>query len=99
MYFASACSMVNGALLVPELRRLAERLAADLGVMARPLLEAHQRGEDPGARVKHWLDWLATISSKKSGAEALTSAQLRLLTDGKRKNRIVSSRVYCCGVC
>jgi uncharacterized protein Yka (UPF0111/DUF47 family) len=83
----SACSRVNGSFLIPELRRLAQLLAEDLGVMARPLLEARRNGDDPGPRVKHWLDWLATIGSKKTGGETLTSEQLRLLTDGKRETK------------
>jgi uncharacterized protein Yka (UPF0111/DUF47 family) len=82
----AACTKVNGAFLVPELKRLAQRLAEDLGVMARPLLKAHRAGDDPGPRVKHWLDWLETIGSQGAG-EALTSDQLRLLTDGKRKGK------------
>ena len=83
----SACSSVNGSFLVPELRHLAQRLGEDLSVMARPLLEAHHQGDDPGPRVKHWLEWLETIGSKKSGGETLTREQLRLLTDGKRDTR------------
>lgn len=80
----AACVRVDGALLIPELRRLAERLGADLGVMARPLLEGHPKGDDPGARVKHWLEWLGSIGSSDAGCESLTSQQLRSLTDGKR---------------
>ncbi|HEY5309744.1 MAG TPA: phosphate transport regulator, partial [Casimicrobiaceae bacterium] len=83
----AACSRVNGAFLVPELRRLAQRLAEDLGVMARPLREARREGDDIGPRVQHWLDWLATIGSKQTGGETLTSDQLRLLTEGKRESR------------
>ena len=83
----SACSRVNGSFLVPELRRLAQRLSEDLGVMARPLLEAHPSGNDAGPRVKHWLDWLATIGSKKSAGETLNNEQLRMLTDGKRETK------------
>lgn len=83
----SACSSVNGSLLVPELRRLAQCLAEDLSVMARPLLEGHPDGDDPAPRVKHWLDWLAKIGSKKSGGETLTGEQLRLLTNGKRDTK------------
>jgi uncharacterized protein Yka (UPF0111/DUF47 family) len=83
-----ACSRVNGTFLIPELRRLAQRLADDLGVMARPLLEAHRNtDDDPAARVKHWLAWLATIGSGESGGETLSSEQLRLLTQGKRPNK------------
>ena len=88
----AACSRVNGAFVIPELRRLAQRLAEDLGVMARPLLDAHRAEVAPGPRVKHWLDWLATIGSKKSGGETLTSEQLRLLTDGKRQTKRVGMR-------
>ena len=80
----AVCSRVNGAFVIPELRRLAQRLVVDLGVMARPLLDPHREKDDPGPRVKHWLDWLAAIGSKNSGGETLTSEQLRLLTDGKR---------------
>ncbi len=83
----AACSRINGTFLVPELRRLAQRLADDMAVMARPLLEAPRNGEDPGPRVKHWRDWLDTIGSKKSGGETLTDDQLRLLTDGKRAGK------------
>ena len=54
----AACSRVDGVLLVPELRQLAERLAGDIGVMARPLLEGQQQGEESAARVAHWLAWL-----------------------------------------
>lgn len=80
----AACSRVDGALLVPDLRRLAQQLAEDLGVMARPLLEVPPKDEDPSARVGHWLDWLATIGSKTAGGETLTGEQLRCLTEGKR---------------
>jgi uncharacterized protein Yka (UPF0111/DUF47 family) len=81
----AACSWVNGNFLIPDLRRLAQQLAQDLGVMARPLLQAPRNGDDTGARVKHWLDWLATIGSKNAGGETLTSEQLRMLTEGKRE--------------
>ena len=83
----AACSRVNGSLLVPDLRRLAQRLAEDLSVMARPVLEAHRNDDDPGPRVKHWLGWLALIGSKESGGESLTSEQMCLLTDGKREGK------------
>ena len=79
-----ACSRVNGALLVPELRQLGHLLAEDLGVMARPLLETLPKDEGLSARVKHWLGWLAAIGNKKTGDVTLTSEQLRSLTDGKR---------------
>ncbi len=83
----AATSRVNGALVIPKLRRLAQKLADDLGVMARPLLKVPRQGDDPGPRVKHWLEWLAAIGSKESGGESLTSEQLRLLTDGKRSTK------------
>ena len=83
----ATCSRVDGALLVPELQRLTQRLAEDLGVMARPLLEAQWKDKELRPRLKHWLDWLAEMSSKKSGGDALTNAQLRSLTEGKRDSK------------
>ncbi len=84
----AASSRVDGAFQIPQLRHLTQCMAADLAVMARPVLAANRKGEDTAARVKHWLDWLATIgtppSSKSTGNEALTADQLRLLTTGKR---------------
>ena len=80
----AACSRVDGALLIPQLRRLAQRLAEDLGVMARPLLQAHGKGDDSGERVKHWLGWLGALGGKNTGGETLSSEQLRSLTNGKR---------------
>jgi len=49
----AASSQVDGTLLIPELHRLAQRLAEDFGVMARPLLEAHHAGDGPQERVRH----------------------------------------------
>jgi uncharacterized protein Yka (UPF0111/DUF47 family) len=83
----AACSRVDGAYQVPELRRLAQRLAEDLGVMARPLLDACGKDDEPAPRVQRWLDWLAAIGSKKTGGERLTVEQLRLLTAGKREGK------------
>jgi uncharacterized protein Yka (UPF0111/DUF47 family) len=83
----ASCSRVDGSLLVPDLRRLAQLLADDLGVMARPLLGAHRKDDDSGLRVKHWTDWLATVGSKKDEADRLSTEQLRLLTDGKRAGK------------
>jgi len=83
----AASSQVDGALLIPELRRLAQRLAEDLSVMARPLLEAHEThetGSDPHVRVKHWVDWLGALGGKHTNGETLSSDQLRSLTNGKR---------------
>jgi uncharacterized protein Yka (UPF0111/DUF47 family) len=88
----SACSRVNGSFLVPELRRLAQRLEEDLSVMARPLLEAQHQEFNIGPRVKHWLEWLAAIANEKSGGATLTSEQLRLLTDGKRETKRETKR-------
>jgi uncharacterized protein Yka (UPF0111/DUF47 family) len=83
----AACSRDNGDFRVPQLRRLAQQLADDLGLMARPLLEGRPQGDALRERLTHWQDWLETIGSKKSGPETLSSEQLRLLTDGKRHGR------------
>jgi uncharacterized protein Yka (UPF0111/DUF47 family) len=80
----SASSRVDGVLLIPELGRLVQRLADDLGVMARPLLEPHSKTDATRARVKHWLDWLAALGSKRAGGEQLSREQLHSLTSGKR---------------
>jgi len=83
----AASSQVDGALLVPELCRLAQRLAEDLAVMARPLLEAHPTGTATRERLDRWAEWLAAIGIKHSGVETLSSEQLRMLTSGKRENK------------
>lgn len=51
----AASSRVHGAFLVPELRRLAQRLAEDLSVMARPLLAADAKGDDRYVDPDTWL--------------------------------------------
>ena len=83
----ASCSTVDGSLLVPDLRRLSQRMTDDLRVMARPLLEAPPNGENPGARVTHWVEWLAALGSRKRGGESLNAEQLRLLTDGHRDRK------------
>jgi len=88
----AASSRVDGALIVPELRRLAQHLAEDLGVMARPLLEAHPLESDSRARLKHWVEWLGALSDKHSGSATLSHEQLRLLTSGKRESKRESKR-------
>jgi uncharacterized protein Yka (UPF0111/DUF47 family) len=88
----AACSQVDDGYLVPGLRRLAQRLADDLEVMARPLLEGQRGDHAPGPRVRHWIDWLGTLGSKKSAEDALASEQLRLLTDGRREAKRAGNR-------
>ncbi len=81
-----ASSRVDGAIVVPDLPRLAQRLAEDLGVMARPLLEAHPDEPALAARVRSWQDRLATLGDEKVGHETLTKEQLCQLTDGKPRH-------------
>ena len=83
----AASSLVDGELLVPELRRVAQRLAEDLGVMARPVLEAHDPGSDLRERVSRWVGWLEALGSKSSEVEALSSGQLRSLMSGKKEGK------------
>jgi len=83
----AASSQVDGALHIAELRRLAQRLAEALGVMARPLLEVHRTRDGLHERVKHWVDWLGVLGDKHKGGESLSGEQLRLLTNGKRENK------------
>ena len=78
----AASSRLNGTFHIPGLPRPTQRLAENLGLMARPLLEARGKDEDFCVRVQHWADWLSTIGGKKAGGEALTSDELRLLTAG-----------------
>ncbi len=82
----AAASQVEGALHIPELHRLAQCLAEDLAVMARPLLETPSSEIAPRERVKHWVDWLGALCDRHSGTETLSSEQLRLLTSGKRES-------------
>jgi len=82
-----AASQVDGALRIPELRRLAQRLADDLGVMARPLLEGRHAGDGAILRVQHWVEWLGALGDKHRGGETLSGEQLRSLTRGKREDK------------
>jgi len=66
---------VDSALRLPNLPRFAKRAAEELGVMARPVLEAHDNAFRE--RVQNWLAWLGKID-----AGELTNAQLRALTSG-----------------
>jgi uncharacterized protein Yka (UPF0111/DUF47 family) len=81
----AAASQVDGALLLPQLRRVGQCLAEDLAVMARPLLEAHDRGDELHMRVSRWVDLLAALGGKSAGGETLSPEQLRSLmsADGK----------------
>jgi uncharacterized protein Yka (UPF0111/DUF47 family) len=83
----AASSQVDGALLVPEMRRVAQRLAEDLGVMARPVLEAHDPGSDLRERVSRWVGWLEALGSKSAEGEALGSGQLRSLMSAKKSGK------------
>lgn len=86
----AAASRVEGALLMPGLQRLARHLAEDLGVMARPLLEVPDTGDDLRERVKHWSGWLGTLgapAAEQPGGETLRNGQLRALTSGKRADK------------
>ncbi|WP_204280259.1 hypothetical protein, partial [Raoultella ornithinolytica] len=60
---------VDSALRLPNLQRFAKRAAEELGVMARPVLEAHDNAFRE--RVQNWLAWLGKID-----AGELTNAQL-----------------------
>lgn len=82
-----AASQVDGALLVPDLPRMAARLAEDLSVMARPLLDSAAAADATRERLAHWLQWLEAFGEQHSGAEALSAEQLRLLTSGKRADK------------
>ncbi len=82
-----AASQVDGALLVPDLPRMAARLAEDLSVMARPLLDSAAAVDATRERLAHWLQWLDAFGEQHSGAEALSAEQLRLLTSGKRAEK------------
>jgi uncharacterized protein Yka (UPF0111/DUF47 family) len=83
----AAASQVGGALRVPELRRLSQRLAEDLSVMARPLLEAPSAETALRERLNHWVGWLGELGDPHSGRETLSVEQLRLLTSGKRQSK------------
>jgi uncharacterized protein Yka (UPF0111/DUF47 family) len=76
-------SEVDGLLRIPDLRRLAQLLADELGVMARPVLASCGAGEDPVDRVAYWLAWLGALVDRKVDSESLTREQLRSLTEAK----------------
>jgi uncharacterized protein Yka (UPF0111/DUF47 family) len=73
----ATASLADGALVVPELPRLVERLGGALAVMSRPLVEA--QGAAIGERVQRWLDWLRALQG-----DQVTGEQLRALTSGAR---------------
>jgi len=87
----AAASSVDGVLQLPGLRRLAQRMATDLVVMARPVLDAAAAHDPLRARSAFWLDWLGHLGGHDPavadpGAERLDEAQLHRLTDGQRSH-------------
>ena len=76
---ATAASEADGALRVPDLPRLALRLADDLGVMARPLVEGDGADAAFAERVTHWQAELNALSGP-----VLAAAQIEALTHGQR---------------
>ncbi|MBV8273483.1 MAG: phosphate transport regulator [Cupriavidus sp.] len=70
---------VDGAVRIPNLQRFARRAGEELGVMARPVLEAQDSA--PRERVQYWLAWLGKIEGDR-----LTREQLHALTAGTRAN-------------
>lgn len=77
----ASASLSRGLLRIPTLPRLFEWLREDLGVMARPLLEADDVDDALGTRVAHWREWLAA-----SAGEAVDATALALLTHGRRED-------------
>jgi uncharacterized protein Yka (UPF0111/DUF47 family) len=75
----AAATPVDGELHVPKLSRLAQGLADELTIMARPVLETCAPEAEPHARVAHWLTTLAALP-----ADHLSDAQLQSLTHGRR---------------
>ena len=76
---ATAAGEADGALRVPDLPRLALRLADDLGVMARPLVEGDGADAAFAERVTHWQAELNALSGP-----VLAAAQIEALTHGQR---------------
>ena len=76
---ATAASEADGALRVPDLPRLALRLADDLGVMTRPLVEGDGADAAFAERVTHWQAELNALSGP-----VLAAAQIEALTHGQR---------------
>ncbi|MDY0013919.1 MAG: phosphate transport regulator [Rhodocyclaceae bacterium] len=64
---------------LPDLPRLVHALAEDLSIMARPVVDGLPADQEPAPRLRHWLDWLATLQG-----EELNPDQLEALTHGKR---------------
>ena len=77
---ATAASEADGALRVPDLPRLALRLADDLGLMARPLIEGEGADAALAARVSHWQQQLLALAGP-----VLAAAQIDALTHGARE--------------
>ena len=76
---ATAVRRADKDLLIPDLPRLLKCMVDDLTVMARPLLDTATAAEEPGPRVRHWLDWLLALPSDR-----LSDKQVEALTHGRR---------------
>jgi len=87
---AAASSQAGGTLLIPELGRLVQQLAVDLGLMARPVIQGQPAEHALHKRVKHWVEWLGALAVGHSGGETLSGEQLRALTSGKRDSKRAS---------
>lgn len=86
---AVSAARSGDVIFLPELPRLAQALAADLRIMARPLIEgsAKESAKDVksaqdniGTRLEKWAAWLGTLGSEHLSAEAVTR-----LESGNRK--------------
>ena len=77
--FAGLARRVDGKIVAPQMHGLLERLAEDLAIMARPILEADTADDGTPARVTHWLSWLKALAS-----DHVDDAQLDALTHGGR---------------
>jgi uncharacterized protein Yka (UPF0111/DUF47 family) len=86
---AVSAARSGDVIFLPELPRLAQALAADLRIMARPLIEGSAREsakdvksaqDNIGTRLEKWAAWLGTLGSEHLSAEAVTR-----LESGNRK--------------
>jgi uncharacterized protein Yka (UPF0111/DUF47 family) len=86
---AVSAARSGDVIFLPELPRLAQTLAADLRIMARPLIEGATRDlakelksahGSIATRLDQWTAWLATLGSEHLSADAVTR-----LESGDRK--------------
>jgi uncharacterized protein Yka (UPF0111/DUF47 family) len=75
----SAASRLDGVLVIPQLPQLTQKLAEELGTMARPLFEAGEADACLRERVRYWIDWLGTLHG-----DHLAWESLHRLTRGQR---------------